>query len=77
MWSSRRHETGADPGRERPARGALAAMTRVPAGVPVVTSSAGNHGLGVAYVARGARQAGDGGGADDRVAGEGGYTTRT
>lgn len=32
-------------------RGALNAMHRLPDGVPVVTASAGNHGLGVAYAA--------------------------
>jgi threonine dehydratase len=33
-------------------RGALTALSLVPAGVDVVTASAGNHGLGVAYAAR-------------------------
>ena len=33
-------------------RGALAALARLPAGVPAVTASAGNHGLGVAWAAR-------------------------
>lgn len=33
-------------------RGALAALTRLPAGARVACASAGNHGLGVAYAAR-------------------------
>jgi threonine dehydratase len=33
-------------------RGALAALTNVTSDVPVVTASAGNHGIGVAYAAR-------------------------
>ncbi len=33
-------------------RGALTALTAIPADIPVVTASAGNHGLGVAWAAR-------------------------
>lgn len=33
-------------------RGALAALAAIPADVPVVTSSAGNHGLGIAWAAQ-------------------------